>query len=327
MMFCKALHVSDGNTDSVIHAVSSGCGMSVFDNETIDGSIVELWNTRDHAPAAPVPASDAFVEKLLAKWEANPDNMVFGTAKTLRVITKAIRAELERPRLTKQMRRLIVASRIVAFEDQGPDAIKELDEASEAFADQVEWDDEPAAPSVRSAATSATPASYLRDIPQRDGLFVTIIADKSDPGAYPVYAAPTTSPEPDAVRDLIAYATTEAEDASKRQAEAYAKKTPRGDIEGERWNARQLAFLDMRRQMKFALSRPAHGGWYADDPTEAQINAAAEVMWTDRDASRGGPWSSRGRDEIVVIQTKATAKAALQAAALARNDRGSQTHG
>lgn len=56
----------------------------------------------------------------------------------------------------------------------------------------------------RSAASSDTPASYLRDIPQRDGLVVTIIADKSDPGAYPVYAAaPTTSPEPDAVREQI----------------------------------------------------------------------------------------------------------------------------
>lgn len=41
------------------------------------------------------------------------------------------------------VRRLVIAARIVAFEDQGRAAIKELDAASEAFADRVPWDDEP----------------------------------------------------------------------------------------------------------------------------------------------------------------------------------------
>ena len=45
--------------------------------------------------------------------------------------------------LSPEMVRLIIAARVVAFSDQGPDAIKELDEASEAFADQVPWDNEP----------------------------------------------------------------------------------------------------------------------------------------------------------------------------------------
>jgi hypothetical protein len=48
--------------------------------------------------------------------------------------------------VTPEMRRLIIAARIVAFEDQGPASIKELDEASEAFAELVPWDDEPAPP-------------------------------------------------------------------------------------------------------------------------------------------------------------------------------------
>lgn len=39
--------------------------------------------------------------------------------------------------------RLVIAARIVAHEDKSPEAIKELDEASEAFADRVPWDDEP----------------------------------------------------------------------------------------------------------------------------------------------------------------------------------------
>lgn len=47
--------------------------------------------------------------------------------------------------LTPDVRRLIIAARVVAFEDQGREALKELDEASEAFADRVPWDDEPEA--------------------------------------------------------------------------------------------------------------------------------------------------------------------------------------
>ena len=39
--------------------------------------------------------------------------------------------------------RLVIAARIVAFSDQGEKAIDELDDASEAFADRVPWEDEP----------------------------------------------------------------------------------------------------------------------------------------------------------------------------------------
>lgn len=58
---------------------------------------------------------------------------------------------------------------------------------------------------------------------------------------------------------------------------------------------------------------PAQGG--AAQPTEAQIDAAARVIWDDRDARMGGPWTSRDPDEVVVVQTRATARAALIAAA------------
>ena len=40
------------------------------------------------------------------------------------------------------LRRLVFAARRVAFEDQGREAIKELDEASEAFA-YIPWEDQP----------------------------------------------------------------------------------------------------------------------------------------------------------------------------------------
>lgn len=53
-------------------------------------------------------------------------------------------AEIERSSaLSPAMVRLIIAARIVAFEDQGADALRELDQASEAFASAVPWDDEP----------------------------------------------------------------------------------------------------------------------------------------------------------------------------------------
>jgi hypothetical protein len=48
--------------------------------------------------------------------------------------------------------------------------------------------------------------------------------------------------------------------------------------------------------------------------TDAMVNAAAREMWNDRDARHGGDWGMRDPREICVIQTKATARAALTAA-------------
>jgi len=46
--------------------------------------------------------------------------------------------------LPADVRRLVIAARKVAFEDQGPEALRELDKASEAFASRVPWENEPA---------------------------------------------------------------------------------------------------------------------------------------------------------------------------------------
>lgn len=45
--------------------------------------------------------------------------------------------------LPDDVRRLVIAARIVAFESQDDEAIKELDAASEAFAARIPWEDEP----------------------------------------------------------------------------------------------------------------------------------------------------------------------------------------
>lgn len=41
---------------------------------------------------------------------------------------------------------LVIAARIVAFEDQSPEALRALDKASEAFAERVPWENDPEAP-------------------------------------------------------------------------------------------------------------------------------------------------------------------------------------
>jgi hypothetical protein len=45
--------------------------------------------------------------------------------------------------LPEDVVRLVIAARVVAFEDQGAEALRELDKASEAFAARVPWDNEP----------------------------------------------------------------------------------------------------------------------------------------------------------------------------------------
>lgn len=50
---------------------------------------------------------------------------------------------LKPPRTEAELRRLIIAARIVAYEDQSLEALKELDEAVEAFSEDVPWEDEP----------------------------------------------------------------------------------------------------------------------------------------------------------------------------------------
>ena len=49
MQFRKALHISDGNTDAVIHAYPTQCGMVAFEDGTTDESIIDRWNVRFEA--------------------------------------------------------------------------------------------------------------------------------------------------------------------------------------------------------------------------------------------------------------------------------------
>lgn len=59
----------------------------------------------------------------------------------------------------EDLRRLVIAARIVAYEDQSPEALEELDKASEAFSELVPWDNEPDAEAERLAAEQAAAAA------------------------------------------------------------------------------------------------------------------------------------------------------------------------
>lgn len=64
-------------------------------------------------------------------------------AYALEEMRRANAAEDRIRRLPQHMARLVIAARIVAFEDKGPQAIRELGQASEAFAELVPWEDQP----------------------------------------------------------------------------------------------------------------------------------------------------------------------------------------
>jgi len=58
--------------------------------------------------------------------------------------------------VSDELRRLVIAARVVAYEDQSAEALEELDKASEAFAELVPWEDEPDAEAERLAAKKAS---------------------------------------------------------------------------------------------------------------------------------------------------------------------------
>lgn len=60
--------------------------------------------------------------------------------------------------------RLVIASRVVAFEDQGKEALRELDQASEAFAEDVPWDNQPNKQEVPLSASQKAYALLWRDM-------------------------------------------------------------------------------------------------------------------------------------------------------------------
>lgn len=219
------------------------------------------------------------------------------------------------------VRRLVVAARVVAFEDQGTDAIKALDQASEAFADRVRWDDEPAAPPVRSAAIAAEPVFELSEDdptvvavargiaehgfarPWNDFLPLNVHdTDQSDLVDYAkaaIAAMPApASPEPDAVRALV----RQLRDLPYRHRDAAP--------------IAEAAAKELERLA--ALSRPAHGAPVPITGTDKLLARKIEDAWDIEPA----PFNRA--DVAVRVVRDEMARKLDRVDALARNDRGSE---
>lgn len=59
VMFRKALFVSDGCTDAIIHAEPTNCGMTDFTTYTTDESVIAAWNTRTQLRTAAAEGGEA----------------------------------------------------------------------------------------------------------------------------------------------------------------------------------------------------------------------------------------------------------------------------
>lgn len=82
--------------------------------------------------------------------------------------------------LPADVRRLVIAARVVAFEDVGMEAMAELDAASEAFADRVKWDDEPAEECVGGVEDAVEVLSKDRTLADIEAAVRRIIAESPD---------------------------------------------------------------------------------------------------------------------------------------------------
>ena len=88
----------------------------------------------------------------------HPQHVLVGRA-DFETMVAALATREEAPAVPDDVRRLVEAARVVAFEDQGHDALKALDVASEAFADRVPWENEPSeeAPALENPDEPSAP--------------------------------------------------------------------------------------------------------------------------------------------------------------------------
>ncbi|GAA4827181.1 hypothetical protein GCM10023232_26760 [Sphingosinicella ginsenosidimutans] len=75
MIFRKALWPADGCTDAVIHRDPVECGLTVFDTDSADESVIPAWNARALTPS---PSPGEVVERLLNPWQASRDRVERG---------------------------------------------------------------------------------------------------------------------------------------------------------------------------------------------------------------------------------------------------------
>lgn len=102
--------------------------------EALPACVAQLRHAYTHLAKGGVTTQAAFAEGLIAPEIRRLEKLLSETADQA---------------LPKDVTRLVIAARRVAYESQDQGDLKELDEAAEVFANRVPWEDEPAPPTTK----------------------------------------------------------------------------------------------------------------------------------------------------------------------------------
>jgi len=142
------------------------------------------------------------------------------------------------------------------------------------------------------------------------------ICPKCDCGNFDAATVETQAKVIIALREQLHYLTGTCElamkhrDVAEHALEIALADNPTGPIDSCRW----IALLERAETAEAKLAAQRASPLRGREITDEMVNAAAREMWNDRDARHGGGWDTRDPREVCVIQTKATARAALMAA-------------
>lgn len=84
-------------------------------------------------------------ERIAADTPSNPERAGWRLTGVSPEVATSLAEQAATATLAQDVIDLVIAARIVAFEDQSPEALRALDSATEAFASRVPWDEDPEA--------------------------------------------------------------------------------------------------------------------------------------------------------------------------------------
>ena len=123
--------------DSASNPTAAKVERDVRDDERVE--ILRLgtaWRDRAETVEADNVRLRAALHRVLLEIEADAPAMAY------QIAAADIDASIPRP-VPDDVAELVIAARIVTFEDQSPEALERLDKASAAFADRVAWNGDP----------------------------------------------------------------------------------------------------------------------------------------------------------------------------------------
>lgn len=115
--------------------------------ETLDEAADMLTALSQQPASVDLDVAVQRVEQWLSNLQITKGSPIAGdyfSPEAIDIIEEAVRPLLTSLHVREAaLRRLVIAARKVAFEAATPDALRELDQASEAFAADVPWEDQP----------------------------------------------------------------------------------------------------------------------------------------------------------------------------------------